>query len=338
MTDTAAGAAISGDGGNGGGNGGGDGAAAAAAGFSLDTAFDVNAVPEQHRGMFQQRNVGKLGDLVNWAVDAETRAMAGGKIAPDAKLDITQFSPEYQKIFAAKKLETVQSLADSVFNGEKLIGSMGGKPLLAPEPGKLNDWMAKNAETLGVPKAAAEYQWNKPKLADGMEFDAALEERFRDFAHKRALPGEMFQDFADFGAEVITGFQSQAMAKVQQEATEMQAELTQSWGKDFARNREVAQFAARQLGLDGKIVDALARENGNAATLQLLHAVGAKMEGATLISGDGATVTGAKDQAKVELSRLETDAGFSKAFTDASHPGHRDAVEKHERLMKIIHS
>lgn len=306
------------------------------AALTLDSAFDAAIVPEAHKSLFATRNIAKLGDLVTAYADAETRAAGQGKVAMSAKLDLNGLPADYQKIFAAKGIDTVQGMADWAVNGEKLIGSLGGKPMMAPEQGKLGEWMAKNADTLGVPKAAADYAWNKPKLGDGMEFDTDLEKEFRDFAHKRALPGEMFQDFADFGVKLVTGMQQKALAAVETQKQEAQAALKQQWGNSLPRNLEVAQFAARQMGLDGKVLDLMNAELGAPGLIDVMYKIGSQMAGANIITGDGTVVGSSAEKARAQLVAYESDANFTKALGDGTHPRHGWAVQEQERLMKII--
>jgi hypothetical protein len=325
------------------GDGGAAAAAAAAAGaggggaFSLDTAFDINMLPEAHRPLFADAKAGKWSDFVNFAADAATKAKSPAAFSKDMKLDPAAFPPEYGKIFAAKKIENVGALADMAFNGEKLIGGLGENTLARPQAGKLGEWMAANADVLGKPAKPEEYAWNKPKLPDGMDFDTEKEAAFRKFAHERNLPGEMFQDFADFGANLLIAEQASAQQKLVTETTKAKEELTKEWGKDFEQKREVAVFAARNLGLANDVIDKLSGEIGAPHTLRLLQSLGAKMDGASVINGDGTSMGVGKAAAAAKLEAFDRDPHKQQAFTDAGHALHSDMVEEYANLMKAVH-
>jgi hypothetical protein len=41
--------------------------------------------------------------------------------------------------------------------------------------------------------------------------------------------------------------------------------------------------------------------------------------------------------AKADIERLKLDGEFQKAYTDSSHPGHKDAVARMNRLNQIAY-
>lgn len=314
------------------------GAAAAGNGAApawADTAIDVNTVPEDARPFFSQHKVAKMGDLFALAQKGATPP-APSKFGRDVPLDLSAFTPDHQRIFQAKKLENVGALADQVLSVEKLIGQLGGQPLLKPEAGKLGTWLADNADALGRPKAATDYTWNKPEMPKGVEFNAEMEGQFREFAFKNNIPNELFQPFADFGAQLLTGQAQALLAKEQQDITETAAALQKDWGADLKKNQEIAAAFARSRGYDSAMIDRLARENGSAATLKMLYDLGKDMEGATLINGDGNSAVPAKAQAQAQLEALEADPAKSAALNEASHPQHKAVVDERTRLMAII--
>jgi hypothetical protein len=323
----------SGDAGAGGGNAGGNAGA-----LTLDAPFDMGLIPEADRAVFGDAKFTKLGEVVNYAREASQRAAAGGKLTLDAKLDPALFAPDYQKIFGAKKIETVQALADMAVSGEKFIGSMGSKPLAAPEPGKLVDFFTANAEVFAVPKTPDQYEWNKPQMPDGFEFDDATDKAFREFAHKRGIPGELYQDMADFGAKLLIDRHTAMQNTVALEETAARDALKTEWGADAAKNTEVAQFAARQLGLDAALVDRVNAEIGAPGLIKLLHQVGAKMEGASMITGDGKSALTSKADAQAKLDAMQKDAATTAILADRTHAQHKNMVEQREQLMKIVHS
>ncbi len=317
---------------NSGGQGGGNAPA-----FTMDSAFDVNLVDEPLRPQFVDRKIGKVGDVVKWALDAEARAGKAATIGADTKLDLTKYPPDYQNIFTAKKIETVQGLADLAVNAEKKIGTMSNNVLPKPEAGKMVDFFKTNAEIFNVPKAATEYQWKAPNMPEGMEFDTKIEQSFKEYAHKRSIPQEMFQDLADFGAQMRIDIFNDMKAHAIKETADLQVALKKEWGQDEAKNTEIAKFAARQLGLEGSVVDKVSGVMGAPALIKMLHTIGSKMQGSELITGDGKTDIGAKDHARSELARRQSDKGLEEAFTDRNHQAHKSELAERERLNRIIH-
>lgn len=301
--------------------------------FSLDTAFDMNAVPEADRTIFGDAKIEKIGDLVNYTRDLHGKATAAPQpFGFDSKLDLSKLDGDTQKMFGAKKIETVQGLIDMAVNGEKMIGSLGGKTMKPPEPGKLVDYFKSNAEQFKVPATADAYDWKKPDMPEGFEFDDAMEREFKTWAHERGLPSELFQDFGDFGSKMLIGLQQAQAAAVMKEVEVGQSALKQDWGNDFTKNVEIAQMAARQFGLGDDVIGKVNAEIGAPATIKLLHALGSKMDGASLITGDGASAATQKDQAQQKLDAMMGNP----ALTDSSHPQHATMVAEQERLLKIV--
>lgn len=311
--------------------------AGGAAGFSLDAAFDLNVVPEAQRPLFAEAKLGKWSDVLNFAADAATRAKAPVAFSKDMKFDPGVFGPEAAKIFSAKKIETVEGLADLAINGQKRIGMLGDNPLPRPQAGKVGEWLASNAEALGKPAKPEDYAWNKPTMPEGMVFDEAKEAAFRKFAHERHLPGEMFQDFADFGANLLMQDAQNRQVELQVETDKARDELKKEWGNDYRQKQEVALFAARNLALPDDLIDKLSGENGGPHTLRLLAALGAKMEGASTINGDGTGAANTKAAAQQQLQARASNKDLEDAFQNGNHPQHAFEVQERERLNKIIH-
>lgn len=127
-------------------------------------------------------------------------------------------------------------------------------------------------------------------------------------------------------------------AQGEKEQADLQVALKKDWAQDEAKNIEIAKFAGRQLGLEGAQIDKMDSEMGSPALMRMLYNAGIKMQGAELITGDGKTDIGAKDHARSELARRQSDKGLEEAFTDRNHQAHKSEMAERERLNKIIHS
>lgn len=106
---------------------------------------------------------------------------------------------------------------------------------------------------------------------------------------------------------------------------------------NLAKGRE----ACNKLGLDPNAVSALDKALGSAPTIDLLVRLGKlQSEGKLIDAGGGnSNAPGSNPEgmspqgAKAEIDRLQTDAGFQKAYGDRHAPGHAEAVTRMNQLF-----
>lgn len=306
-----------------GGQGGGQGAGAAGAGGQGAGAAGAGAAGA---------GAGAAGA---GAAGAGQQQQGGFKLALDTPIDHALFSPEIQTQLKASKIDTVQGLVDWGSNLEKLIGQ---QRLLAPKPGEMVKYFGDNKQAFGVPDTPEEYQFDKPQMPKGMEWDGELEAKARKFAHERNVPQEFFKDFADFIAQDRIGSFDRMQKHGEKETADLKETISKEWGPDLDKNVEIAQFAMREIGAPAELLNQVSKEIGSPGLVKLAHLFGAKMAGATLITGDGASADAGKAAARAELDKLDRDPEHSKAMGNRSHPGHKAAVARQEELMKKIHS
>jgi hypothetical protein len=302
--------------------------------LTADTPFDASLVPEDGRAAFGA--VKTVGDLVKFGLEAHGRASATPQLGLDTAFDPNMFGADSAKVMAAKKITTLQGLHDWAMNGEKLHGQ-ADKFMPKPEPGKLTEFFKANKAAFGGLEKPEDYAWNKPELPEGISFDETAEKSFRQFAFDRSLPREMAQDMFDFGVKMMTGQAQIQMQKTMEERKQLQASLAKEWGGDAPKHVEMAQYAARQLGIDAALADQLNSEMSAPAMLKLFAQLGAKMEGAATITGDGKTLASTADQARADLSRREANPDMTKAFNDKNHPGHASELAEREKLNRLIY-
>jgi hypothetical protein len=79
------------------------------------------------------------------------------------------------------------------------------------------------------------------------EYNDAFEQAFVDAAHKARVPGPQAKSMLSDGLGYIKGTYEQIGADGAKAAADLSATLDQEWGADAAKNRELAQRAARSL-------------------------------------------------------------------------------------------
>jgi len=227
-------------------------------------------------------------------------------------------------------------------NSEKLIGDPTKR---LPEPRldsaeELAKWPG--FEKLGTPKDAKDYQFKRPDMPEGVQYDEAAEQRFRAMAHKAHMPQFMFERIMNEEIAARTAGAMQSVNDMKAEQTRIETVLRQDLGAGYDTAIKQAGMAAKLLaeeaGVDpGKAADYASAILGSEETTRMfLHLAKMMGEGALQGAGDKGFASSVSD-AKADIERLKLDGEFQKAYTDSGHPGHKDAVARMNRLNQIAY-
>lgn len=234
----------------------------------------------------------------------------------------------------AKGYKNPAELALANFNLTKL---QRGDPTVIGLPGSdaTPEQMGEFYSKLGRPDAPEGYEFT---FAEGVKADETMIAFARGAFHEAGLTPAQAQLVADkwneFAAQQSEGLQTQIT-----EANDAElAALQTKWGADLEKNKAAGQRAMQALGIDAELVTKVEQQIGSAAIVELLATIGRKSdEGGFTASPQGGdpnnpeTMTSA--QATAKITELQSDAEFQKKYTDAKHPGHKDAVDLMQRLF-----
>jgi hypothetical protein len=209
--------------------------------------------------------------------------------------------------------------------------------LQRPAEGKLGEW--DGWKDLGWTEDRKAYAVSAPEdIRKGFpEYNDAFEQAFVDAAHKARVPAAQAKSILGDVLGYIKGTYEQIGADGAKAAADLSATLDQEWGADAAKNRELAQRAARSLGVPIDDSSALEKVMGSAGLVKLFHKIGSMM-GEDRLRDPGAPASGTLSAAgaKAELQRLNADAGHVVALGDATHPAHQAAKAARQRLLELI--
>lgn len=203
-------------------------------------------------------------------------------------------------------------------------------------PGKdatQNDWDAFFTKA-GRPAAPGDYKFD---AGEGVTMDPTMVEFGQKLFHKVGVLPQHANEGVKMWNEFVAAQNAKTIeANQQANADEMRA-LETSWGASLNENKAAGERVMRALGLDEAKMTKIEGAIGSAAIVELLASIGKKSAEGTLIGGSGggdpndpAGMT--KDQATEKIKQLSSDAEFQKAYNDAKHPGHKDAVERMNKL------
>ena len=235
-----------------------------------------------------------------------------------------------------------QGPADAVKSyrsAEKLIGRNPDQLLVLPRADDPDGTRAVLAK-LGLPEKPDAYD-----MKVGLPKDAQVNEDFaksmQGMLHKAGITtGQAKQLVSDWNAMSLAQ-QTQASKDYELNVQADKQLLLDEWkgGHDRMMNR--AKTAATALGFTGELIDAVEQKLGYAKTYKMFAEIGGKLGEDTFVGagektgGFGATLTPA--EAKTQLAEMRADLNHVKAMMDKSHPGHKLAQEKENKLFAIMY-
>jgi len=260
---------------------------------------------------------------------------AGDGAAAAKPFDLATLAEPHQQLFAAKKWGKLEDAFDSYVNLEKRVGA---NTVVAPTRGETTKFFADNKEALGVPDKAEGYEYQKPELPKGMDWDFATEQAARAFALERHIPADLFKEMMDFEVQARIGLYKEiAQAEAKDEA-KTQAALDKAWGADKDRNTEIAKAVPRALGLEEGELEAINAKIDSPVLMKLFHKIGELM-GEDQLKGamEGSSGFGTSAMAaKAEIDALRMNKDFMEVLHNGRAQGHKEAVEKWEALHKRL--
>jgi len=234
-----------------------------------------------------------------------------------------------------------QSPADvikSYQGAEKLIGRDPNSLLVMPRADD-PEGMKAVFQKLGLPDSPEKYD-----MKVGLPKDAQINEGFA-----KGMQGLLHKANVTEGQakELVAGYNAMLQAQQEQAAKDyelnVQADkqaLLDEWrgGHDRMINR--AKTAAQSLGFTPELIDAIEKQVGYAKTYKMFAEIGAKLGEDTFAgagNGGGFQAQLTPAEAKSQFDNLRADKNHVSALMDKSHPGHKQAQEKENKLFAVMY-
>lgn len=256
-------------------------------------------------------------------------ASAGGHSAPPDWT--TGFNDDHKGFVGNKGWKNPSEVVDSYRNLEKLVGAPQDQILKLPKSdAEAAEWEPVY-NRLGRPATPDAYKLEVPK--DGNpEFAKWASEQF----HKEGLSEKQGQNIVkkwnEYMANTGRSTKEAYSAKIQGE----QVALKKEWGAAYDQNIAVAQRAAREFGVDPKVISSIESSAGFNGTMKLFQAIGSKLGDANFHGGNGGNAGGGAltpAQARDQIKALKGDPGFAAKYIAGDH----GARQKMENLHKFAY-
>lgn len=245
---------------------------------------------------------------------------------------------EYREDPSISVIHSMDGLVKSYIAGQKIIGVPTDRLVTIPnkETADESDWNS-FYDKLGRPEKGSDYKLQAPKdMPDGVSVPDTTIDAVSNLFHKYGLtPGQAQGIFNDYNtialAQMAAGTKAQELS-VAEDITS----LKKDWGAAWDAKIDTAGRAMKAFGSDDfrKWLDSTGLGD-NPNMLRIFSSIGEKlMETSTDGGGDGGFRVLSPAEAQAEISQLQADETFTKAYTTQGHPGHKDAVEKMTRLFE----
>ena len=172
----------------------------------------------------------------------------------------------------------------------------------------------------------------KPENIDGytfdpredVEMDNGLIDSFKQFAHQKNMPKELFQDLVNFQIDAAVA-QSDAMNKAAEGAKQEAAEaLKGEWKDGYDTNFKQSKETAEKLGILEDLEGLGLADHPN--TIKMLHKISAQLSEDTLVPKTTASSVKPEDEIK-ELTK-------SDAMLNPLHPDHKQTLARFHELCR----
>ena len=265
------------------------------------------------------------------AADAGAAAPANGK--PAAPVAFAETLPEAIRGEAAfADIKSLDDLAKSYLNAQKLIGVPKDKLLRLPDAPDAAEW-GDVWNRLGRPESPDKYDLKTP---DGIQEDPAFKNGFLSRAHEAGLNGRQAAQLFDWYIGEATTRMSAAQAEARQRADSQIAALKTEWGTAFDQKLETAKLALAHYG--GEDLAKYLNETGlgnDPRVARMFARMGEQLrEDGVIGRGGPAGNFLSPAEAQQQINKLSADPAFSKAYLDKRHPGHADAVARMQQLYE----
>jgi len=176
------------------------------------------------------------------------------------------------------------------------------------------------------------------KMPEGVQTDPQLIDFAKNVSFDLGLNPKQAQTLADKWNEFAPAMNAAAVEQERIANDTAIAALETKWGADLEANKAAGRRAMDALGLSPETVDAIDKNIGTAAIVEMLALIGRKSDEGGLVipraggdPNDPANMT--KEQAQAKIDALSGDAAFQAKYTDKNHPENRAMVDYMQKLF-----
>ena len=225
----------------------------------------------------------------------------------------------------AKKLDGMPNINEAFAHvakfhrdAEAYIGIPADQRIRTPNP---NDPASVKAfwNKFGTPENAEGYDLSGVKSAAGQDIDPGLATALRNTLYEHNIPASAAPKVAEAFVKHMDATEAAQMTATEGQLAAQQAALKLLWGPNYDANINLADQAAKRIGLDVQGAALLAEKVGADKVLEVLRKIGANTSEDSFVAGNpmqGATPPMTVVEARETLTVLQGDREFGKRLID----------------------
>jgi hypothetical protein len=219
---------------------------------------------------------------------------------------------------------------------EKLIGGRAEDRVVWPKDAADSDGWNRVNSKLGVPSDVKEYDFSGVKFSDGTAIDDELANTLRAELQKARVSKTDAPAFVKSLVAIVEKQETAAEADYQANLTQEREKLRINWGANVDPFLTIARNTATTLGVTPEQVDALEKQIGYAAVMEMFRNIGQKIGEDQFVTsnngGGGKPQPMTFEQASFELDRLTNDATFYAKLA----AGDTASVKQFDNLTRLV--
>ena len=195
-------------------------------------------------------------------------------------------------------------------------------------------------DALGRPKDPSGYQFQKPELPGGLQYDPGLERAFAKVCHEAGILPRQAQALFNFYNSHVVEELKVSMAERDTAYGRGHDEIHEKFGNETDLALKMANRMLHTFGGTPEEIDYIAQNYGNDPKLiALLARVGMTTREDSLVKGEKAERYDGKDSAISLKKQILTDKNhpLHEAYFDKRHPRHQEAIDTVLRLNTLLH-
>lgn len=245
---------------------------------------------------------------------------------------ISSLPDEYKQDPTFARFNNWNDVAKSYAHAAKMVGMDKNQILTLPKDDTPEAWAAVY-DKLGRPEAPDKYN------IDAYKDIVPVEELkpYAELAHQAGLSNKQFDALVGkFFNDAKTGQEAQQQ-QMEQQVSVWQQEVRKEYGAAYDEKIAYAQKAVEKFGLADVIQQNPALFE-NPAIVKAFVEIGEKTsEGITLANGDVSHGKLSPNEAKMELSKFQSDTNIIKILTNSQHPQHEFMKQRRSELFKYAY-
>lgn len=255
---------------------------------------------------------------------------------PQGLADMVQ-DAQLKEWVEAKGFQDVDTALKSHHNLEKFVGVPADELLRLPKDAG-PEQQREVFQRLGMPDEPGGYEIPIP---DDLPHDEGFVNWSKEAFHKAGLTKSQAETLASQWNELVGGMATEQDQNYEAKVEAEDQNLRREWGNGYDRQINVAKTAARELGFDEAMLNALEQQKGFDGTMKFLANLGQKLGEDNFVSGEerekGFHSRMTPAEAKQAWASMTSDPDKMKALNDKNHPAHKEMLARKSQLFQVMH-